>query len=152
MCQTNRNFRRPDTFSSHSSSISHNFGTGRHTTRSCAGVSKSMSIGGVVDRRWCSKYRSPVACSGYGLWCRQASVNIQGAVLRFRPKDIHFWIDLLPLGSFVGFSQYTANFYICIYLLYVTWTTCFGLSYFRPSSGPSIALLFAVPGVMWLFS
>ena len=45
-----------------------------------------------------------------------------------------------------------SKFYICIYLLYVTWTTCFGLSYFRPSSGPSIALLFAVPGVMWLFS
>ena len=42
--------------------------------------------------------------------------------------------------------------YICIYFLYVTWTTCFGLSYFRPSSGPSITLLFAMPGVIWLFS
>jgi len=56
------------------------------------------------------------------------------------------------LGGFVGFSQYTAYFYICIYFLYVTWTTCFGLSYFRPSSGPSITLLFALPGVIWLFS
>ena len=42
------------------------------------------------------------------------------------------------LGGFVGFSRYTAYFYIRIYVLYVTWTTCFGLSYFRPSSGPSI--------------
>jgi len=55
-------------------------------------------------------------------------------------------------GSIVGFSQYTANFNICIYLLYVTRTTCFGLSYFRPSSGPSITLLLAMPGVMWLFT
>jgi len=53
------------------------------------------------------------------------------------------------LGGFVGFSQYTAYFYICIYFLYDTRTTCFGLSYFRPSSGPSITLLFAMPGVIW---
>ena len=52
------------------------------------------------------------------------------------------------LGSIVGFSQYTANFYICIYLPYVTRTTCFGLSYFRPSSGPSVTLLLATPGAM----
>jgi len=56
------------------------------------------------------------------------------------------------LGSFVGFSQYTANFYVFIYFLFVTWTTCFGLSYFRPSLGPSFTLLLAMPGVMWLFA
>ena len=35
------------------------------------------------------------------------------------------------LGSFVGYSQYTANLFIYVYiLLYVTWTTCFDLSIF----------------------
>ena len=41
------------------------------------------------------------------------------------------------------FQSIHSQFYICIYLLYVTRTTCFGLSYFRPSSGPSITLLLA---------
>ena len=49
------------------------------------------------------------------------------------------------------FQSIHSQFYICIYLLDVTRTTCFGLSYFRPSSGPSITLLLAMPGVIWLF-
>ena len=56
--------------------------------------------------------------------------------------------EVFALGSIVGFSQYTANFYICIYLLYVTRTTCFGLSYFTPPSGPSITLLLALQGAV----
>ena len=71
-------------------------------------------------------------------------------VYLFEYMMMHGLTDRNALGSFVGFSQYTANSYICIYLLYVTRTTCFGLSYFRPSSDLSITLLVAMPGVMWL--
>jgi hypothetical protein len=73
------------------------------------------------------------------------------------PKFVNifkFWLykTITDLGKFVGFSQYTDNsIYIYIYIMYVTRTTSFGLSYFRPSSGPSITLLLAKPGVIWLF-
>jgi hypothetical protein len=53
--------------------------------------------------------------------------------------------------KYCRFQSIHSQFYVSIYLLYVTRTTCFGLSYFRPSSGPSITLLLAMPGVMWLF-
>jgi len=48
--------------------------------------------------------------------------------------------------KYCRFQSIHSQFYICIYLQCVTRTTCFGLSYFRPSSGPLITLLLAMLG------
>jgi hypothetical protein len=101
-----RNLRWPDTISSHISSSSHNFGAGRHTAYNrvlCRSVpvdvrrGHCLTAGGVATTAAQLLAQDMVLMTAGEWWIVLIWMSIQGAVLRFRPEDIHFWIDPMPL-------------------------------------------------------